>query len=879
MTDILDPFPYFSEAGTGGYIYVGSAGLDARTNPITVYRDVAQTLPWAQPIRTVNGYPSYQGAKAGIYVAASTVSLTVLDSRSRVVTNGLSFETNQGFVTKAELAATTGASLIGFDAGANGYSFLGNVGARLEETISVKSLGAIGDGTLHPLSEFYDTLAEAQAVYPFVTSLSQSIDWAAIQLAYLISAAGNINGDTATPEVHPDVDLGFGMYVIDAPIQGYSYVKLRGRGAGVSNSGPPTDGYLRRGYQTTLLAKAGFNGNMLVFNANSSPTGIVSGYISGNTLTVTAVASGSVRDGNGIAGPGVAFGTLITALGTGTGGVGTYTVSGAPQTVGSALSPVAINVGDSLTDMCVERICFRGNWTGPGDTTNTTGRAIAFDGVYMIQNCYVEECEFHNFAEDAVFCNVSPLPARFRRLWGRYLGGSVLRINWTAERIGHSFVFEDIQGDFIGGIAQTVDANGDTLTQRAAIVTGTIDNGSGSAGTTLTVTAVTNGVLAVGQTISGTGITAGTTITALGTGIGGTGTYTVSASQLVASTTITSTSPFYQPAPIMLDGSIRSASGLNNLAESFIIRDVKHEINSWRVPVNTALPQTGGSIVQFSPNSVHMHAMKGATVAVENVNILPANPYGFVSPFGTSSLPVVNAVLLVTGDQCFYRVSNSRVGSSILRADYLVDDQVRNFQLAKEFRDYEFTRNMRAIYTNSATDIVERSGQLVESTLVRDIRDRFFRQADGRMVWGDGTNPVDTVLYRFTTDSLRTDDAFTAERFMQRGGTALVAGDFALSAGWGTTASVVVDANSVDGRWRITVTSNGTGQSANPTITLTFKQAYPIAMFPIVLMSSAGSGVKGRVDMGIPSQSSCNFQYVGGTPVAGSTYIFQGFMA
>jgi hypothetical protein len=67
----------------------------------------------------------------------------------------------------------------------------------------------------------------------------------------------------------------------------------------------------------------------------------------------------------------------------------------------------------------------------------------------------------------------------------------------------------------------------------ANVVTGSI------AGQTLTVSAVTSGTLAVGQTISGTGVTAGTTITALGTGTGGTGTYTVSISQTVSSTTIT----------------------------------------------------------------------------------------------------------------------------------------------------------------------------------------------------------------------------------------------------------------------------------------------------------------------------------------------------
>ena len=59
-------------------------------------------------------------------------------------------------------------------------------------------------------------------------------------------------------------------------------------------------------------------------------------------------------------------------------------------------------------------------------------------------------------------------------------------------------------------------------------------------GTTLTVTAVTDGKLWLGQVITGTGVTGGTTITALGTGTGLTGTYTVSASQTVSSTTITS---------------------------------------------------------------------------------------------------------------------------------------------------------------------------------------------------------------------------------------------------------------------------------------------------------------------------------------------------
>lgn len=72
---------------------------------------------------------------------------------------------------------------------------------------------------------------------------------------------------------------------------------------------------------------------------------------------------------------------------------------------------------------------------------------------------------------------------------------------------------------------------GTTDRMSSTTVTGSIS------GTTLTVTEA-NGLIHVGDTLSGEGVTYGTTITGLGTGTGGVGTYTVSASQSVASTTI-----------------------------------------------------------------------------------------------------------------------------------------------------------------------------------------------------------------------------------------------------------------------------------------------------------------------------------------------------
>jgi hypothetical protein len=78
-----------------------------------------------------------------------------------------------------------------------------------------------------------------------------------------------------------------------------------------------------------------------------------------------------------------------------------------------------------------------------------------------------------------------------------------------------------------------------TLTPRAlnSSVVGAQVTGSISA-TTLTVTAVTSGVISVGHTIQGVGITAGTIVTAILTGTGGIGTYTVNVSQTVGSETM-----------------------------------------------------------------------------------------------------------------------------------------------------------------------------------------------------------------------------------------------------------------------------------------------------------------------------------------------------
>ena len=92
-----------------------------------------------------------------------------------------------------------------------------------------------------------------------------------------------------------------------------------------------------------------------------------------------------------------------------------------------------------------------------------------------------------------------------------------------------------------------------SLREYPQAITGTYITGAIS-GTTLNVTALSVGSLQIGSVITGTGVAVGTIITALGTGTGGTGTYTVNISQLVVSTAMTADSIIYNHEQGLNDG-------------------------------------------------------------------------------------------------------------------------------------------------------------------------------------------------------------------------------------------------------------------------------------------------------------------------------------
>jgi hypothetical protein len=98
---IKPPYPAFAGADglplENGYIWVGTVNLNPQVNPIAVFWDSALTIPAALPIRTLNGYPVYQGSPSRFYVG-SDYSIQVLDSKGSLVYTSLNGNVASGSV-------------------------------------------------------------------------------------------------------------------------------------------------------------------------------------------------------------------------------------------------------------------------------------------------------------------------------------------------------------------------------------------------------------------------------------------------------------------------------------------------------------------------------------------------------------------------------------------------------------------------------------------------------------------------------------------------------------------------------------------------------------------------------------------------------------
>ena len=94
-TNVKAPFVQFYDIDgqplEDGYIYVGTAGLDPSTNPITIYSDPDLTTTVTQPVRTIGGFPVVSGSPVRLYTGASDFSVRVSNKNNTQIHQDLNF--------------------------------------------------------------------------------------------------------------------------------------------------------------------------------------------------------------------------------------------------------------------------------------------------------------------------------------------------------------------------------------------------------------------------------------------------------------------------------------------------------------------------------------------------------------------------------------------------------------------------------------------------------------------------------------------------------------------------------------------------------------------------------------------------------------------
>ena len=222
------------------------------------------------------------------------------------------------------------------------------------------------------------------------------------------------------------------------------------------------------------------------------------GSISTTTLTVTSFTSGTIAVGQTISGTGVTAATTITGLGTGSGGVGTYTVSASQTVTSTTITATSewYKIGSSA-------------WAAahPTQITGTATSATLVNGNTIVIN--------------GTTVTLSQSPPHIADVVTDINGASITNIvAWQAS--SGALVITNTAGGFIT-LSNGIGTPLTTLGLIPNVVTGSVS------GTTLTVTAVGTGAIAVGQLLTGAGIPSSTTVVGFGTGIGAAGTYTISA--------------------------------------------------------------------------------------------------------------------------------------------------------------------------------------------------------------------------------------------------------------------------------------------------------------------------------------------------------------
>lgn len=149
LTQLAPPYPIFTDKNgdplDAGYLYFGEVNQNPETNPIQVFYDADLTQPAAQPIRTVNGYPSRNGSPALIY-ANSQFSVTVRNKNNELV---IYSPVGLGIVPGT---AATNTDQMTYNEGSTG-AVTRVLTSRLQDRVSFKDFGAVGDGVADDTAE------------------------------------------------------------------------------------------------------------------------------------------------------------------------------------------------------------------------------------------------------------------------------------------------------------------------------------------------------------------------------------------------------------------------------------------------------------------------------------------------------------------------------------------------------------------------------------------------------------------------------------------------------------------------------------------------------------------------------------------------------
>jgi hypothetical protein len=264
-------------------------------------------------------------------------------------------------------------------------------------------------------------------------------------------------------------------------------------------------------------------------------TAIFTGSTSGTTLTVTNFSSGPIGIGQSLFGLGVANETIITALGSSSGGVGTYTINISQTLTTRAMNSSAVaatftgSISSGVNSVTITNqgsnysnpiVSFGTSWVAT--TVVATGAQIYYGAnLYTVSSGGTTGSTAPTHTSGSAANGTSTLA----------YAGVVATATVTQE------------GGKITEVSMANRGSGYTTTPTVTFADSLGGSGTSAAGTavlvanSLQVTAVT-GTLYLGQTIQGVGITANTIITAFGTGTGGLGTYNLNYTQAVSSETM-----------------------------------------------------------------------------------------------------------------------------------------------------------------------------------------------------------------------------------------------------------------------------------------------------------------------------------------------------